>query len=280
LARPPTTRPSTVDSRSALADLVRSCHPQPAFAVTAVSGILAWSLHRGIAGTAAVIAAVLAGQLSVGWSNDYLDAARDAANHRADKPVAAGRVTPATVRTAAFAALLATVPLSLLSGWLPGLLHIAAVLSAWSYNLWLKFSALSVLPYLVSFALLPAFVARLPAPGWLVVAGSLLGASAHFANVLPDLAADLATGVRGLPHRIGRRGSQALTLLLLLAATLVIAVYAPGLPTAVRRAAPAVAFAFGVSGLLAGRRAGSRAPFGWVIAMAGIDVVLLLFGAN
>ena len=107
---------------------------------------------------------------------------------------------------------MAVVPLSLLSGWFAGSLHLIAVASAWSYNLWLKTTVLSVLPYVVSFGLLPAFVtAGLPGHpvyGWLVAAGALLGAGAHFANVLPDIDDDLSTGVRGLPHRLGATGSR------------------------------------------------------------------------
>ena len=41
------------------------------------------------------------------------------------------------------------------------------------------------------------------APWWLVAAGGALGAAAHLANVAPDIEDDLATGVRGLPHRLG-----------------------------------------------------------------------------
>lgn len=276
---------STVDDRAALVELIRSCHPQPALAVSAMAALLALSVGRGPQGTVAVFLAVLAGQLSVGWSNDYLDAARDAATGRPDKPVAAGRVTRRTVLVAAVAALLATVPLSLLSGVVAGSLHIAAVLSAWSYNLWLKFGSASVLPYLVSFGLLPAFVVTgLPGhpgpPAWLVLTGALLGGAAHFANVLPDLADDLATGVRGLPHRLGRTWSATVALALLLVASVILAAGAPGLPFAVRVGAVPIALAAGLIGLRLGRRSGSRAAFTGVIAVAGLDVLLLLVGAR
>ena len=52
--------------------LLRACHLQPTLAVTAISTALALSVGRGV-GALAVLFAVLAGQLSVGWSNDYLD---------------------------------------------------------------------------------------------------------------------------------------------------------------------------------------------------------------
>jgi 4-hydroxybenzoate polyprenyltransferase len=276
---------STVDGRSAVAELVRSCHPQPAIAVSAMAALLAVSSGRSPQGTVAVFAAVLAGQLSVGWSNDYLDAGRDAATGRTDKPVAAGLIPRRAVGAAAALALLASVPLSLLSGVLPGLLHIAAVLSAWAYNVRLKSTALSVLPYLVSFGLLPAFVVSgLPGhpvpPVWLVAAGALLGGAAHFANVLPDLAGDLATGVRGLPHRLGRAWSALAALALLLLASVVLAVWAPGLPSAVRLVAVPAALAAGVAGLWLGRRDGSRAAFTGVMAVAVLDVLLLVLGAR
>ena len=64
--------------------LVRACHPEPTAAVTAVSAALAAAVGRGVAGTVAVAAAVLAGQLSIGWMNDYLDRDRDVRVHRAD----------------------------------------------------------------------------------------------------------------------------------------------------------------------------------------------------
>ena len=68
-----------------------------------------------------VALAVLAGQLSVGWSNDYLDRERDRAAGRTDKPVAAGELSPTLVRDGArWSRSALCVPLSLLSGWRAG----------------------------------------------------------------------------------------------------------------------------------------------------------------
>jgi heme o synthase len=260
--------------------LVRACHPEPTAAVTAVSAALAAAVGRGVAGTVAVAAAVLAGQLSVGWMNDLLDRDRDLRVDRTDKPVVVGALAPATLRAATVAAGVAMVPLSLLSGWLAGALHIVAVGSAWSYNLRLKSTALSVLPYAVSFGLLPAFItAGLPGHpvyGWLVAAGALLGAGAHFANVLPDIDDDLATGVRGLPHRIGAAWSRVAAGLLLAAASVVLALGPPGPPGALGVGAVVVAVAAGVGAAVLGRRPGSRAAFLGVLVVAAVDVALLI----
>jgi 4-hydroxybenzoate polyprenyltransferase len=50
----------------------------------------------------------------------------------------------------------------------------------------------------------------------------LLGVAAHLANVLPDLRADAATGVRGLPHRLGPQATALAGAGILLTASAVI----------------------------------------------------------
>jgi 4-hydroxybenzoate polyprenyltransferase len=212
--------------------------------------------------------------------NDYLDRDRDVRVARTDKPVVAGALAPATLRTATAVAAVVVVPLSLLSGWLAGTLHLIAVASAWSYNLRLKATALSVVPYAVSFGLLPAFVtAGLPGHpvyGWLVGAGALLGAGAHFANVLPDIDDDLATGVRGLPQRLGATASRIAAGVLLAAASVLLAVGPPGPPGVLGIAAVAVAVLAGIGAAVLGRRPGSRAAFLGVLVVAAVDVALLV----
>lgn len=265
--------------------LLRACHPEPTAAVTLVATALAVATGRDLPGTLGVAVAVLTGQLSVGWCNDWADAGRDATTRRADKPLAAGLLARRTVGGAAVGALLVCVPLSLLSGAVAGSVHLAAVASAWSYDLLLKRTALSVLPFTVSFGLLPAYVVLgLPGgpvpPWWLVAAGALLGSGAHFANVLPDLVDDAATGVRGLPHRLGSAGTVAASALLLLAASVILALGPRGptrLPGALALLVAAVAL---VAGSLLGRRTGSRAPFRAVLVVALVDVVLVLLAGH
>src|SRR5439155_1611731 len=73
-----------------------------------------------------VFAAFGAGQLSIGWCNDWWDAERDAATGRRDKPAATGRIRRSTVGRAAAVAAVLTVPLSLALGWQAGLAHLVA----------------------------------------------------------------------------------------------------------------------------------------------------------
>jgi 4-hydroxybenzoate polyprenyltransferase len=263
--------------------LALATHPGPAVAVTVVAGLLA--LAAGVpAGRAALVTvAVLAGQASIGWSNDWLDADRDRAVARADKPVVQGAVAPALLRTLAVGSAAAAVVLSLLLGLVPGLLLLVLVASGWAYNAGLKRTAVSVLPYVTGFGALPAgVVAAAPgaplAPWWLVTAGAALGAAAHLANVAPDLEDDLATGVRGLPHRIGARGSAVTGAVVLGMASLVLVLGPDGPPTAAGWAGLALAVPAVVVAALAGTRRFRRLAFPAVMLLTVLDVVLLLAG--
>ncbi|WP_307845606.1 UbiA family prenyltransferase [Planomonospora sp. ID67723] len=260
--------------------LARACHAGPTAAVTVLTAALATASGRDAAGCAAVAAAVLAGQLSIGWCNDAVDAGRDRAAGRADKPIVGGAVGGRTVWAAAIVALALCVPLSLASGPAAGAVHLAGVGAAWAYDLGLKATVLSWVPYAVGFGSLPAFVAlglpERPWPAWwAVLAAALLGCGAHLANVLPDISDDLATGVRGWPQRLGPARVRALIPLPLLAATGLLVLAPDGSPGAAGWAALAAACAFAAAGPLLGGRS-PRAPFAAAIAVAAVDVLLLL----
>ncbi|WP_433648732.1 UbiA family prenyltransferase [Micromonospora zamorensis] len=266
--------------------LVRASHPEPAAAVTAVSGLLAWGVGHRPTGIMSVVLAVLASQLAVGWTNDALDAERDATVGRTDKPVAAGAVGRRTTAWAAAVAAVACPLLALTTNPTAAFWLTVALVSALLYDWPLKATAFSVLPYAVSFGALPAFVVlALPGqptpPAWLLVAAACLGAGAHFANVLPDLADDARTGVRGLPHRLGAAGSRIAAAGLLLAATAALVLGPPGPPSAIGVAAvvtaavvPPLSWYAGRSAVRAGRRPVSA--FRAVMLVALIDVVLLV----
>ena len=266
--------------------LLRACHPEPGGAVTVALTLLAVGVgHRGwsLAGVAAGVAST---QFAVGWVNDWLDADRDRVAGRADKPVADGRVSRRAVGIAGLVSALSIPFFGLPFGWAATVCLTTIGVFALLYDWPLKSTPLSVVPYLVAFGLLPAFVVlalpgdELP-PAWLVAAGALLGGGAHFANVLPDLADDAATGVRGLPHRIGARGSQLAAAALLLGATAAL-VFGPAGPPSWAGLVAAVAAAVVLPlGMYAGTRAAARgerpvAMFRAVIVVALIDVVLLV----
>jgi 4-hydroxybenzoate polyprenyltransferase len=228
---------------------------------------------------------VLAGQLSIGWSNDACDARRDAAAGRKDKPLAAGEISARAVWIAAFTGLAASVAMSLAISVPTGIIDAVMLAAGWAYNLGLKSTLWSGVMYLVGFGLIPAYAASTlpghPAPRWSVTAAAgLVGLGAHFANVLPDLAADRATGVNGLPQRVAARWGdaavRAIALVLLLSASVLLLVAAGG-----SRRWVAVA-GLGAAALLAvacGRGSG-RVPFLAAIGIAAIDVVLFAAGGE
>ncbi|MFZ0322871.1 MAG: UbiA family prenyltransferase [Actinomycetes bacterium] len=262
--------------------LLRASHLGPTVAVTSVATALAVGDGQGTVGAAAVAAAVLAGQLAIGWTNDGVDAARDIAAARTDKPVALGTVSVQQVTVAAWVAGLVCLPLSLNLGVVAAGLHVGGVVgSGLVYDLRLKASAWSWAPFAVAFGLLPAVVTWSgPDPGWpppwVMAAGSLLGVAAHLVNTLPDLADDEAAGVRGLPHRLGPRGTRGATALTLGAATAVLVLGPPGPPGT----AGWLVLALGTVALVValGRTwpARSRTPFVLVAAVAVVDVAVLV----
>jgi 4-hydroxybenzoate polyprenyltransferase len=188
--------------------LWQSSHPGPTCVVTALS--LALGVAAGLEPWRIVLLAlaVFAGQLSIGISNDAIDAARDRAVGRTDKPIARGAVSVRTAWTAAIGCAVAAMALSAPLGIGMLLAHFVAVASGWSYNAPLKGTVFSLVPFLVTFGLFPSLATlsaadpSFAAP-WAFIAGAALGAAVHLSNVLPDLDDDRATGIRGLPHRIG-----------------------------------------------------------------------------
>lgn len=272
-------------ARAAVA-LGRSCHPLPSLAVTAAAVLLA-AAAGNTAGTCTLVAlAVLAGQLSVGWSNDRIDAERDRRVGHEGKPIAAGEVSLPAVDRAIAASLVGTVVFSLLLGWRAGLVHLAAVAAAWLYNVDLKGTWLSWLPYTVAFGALPA-VATLALPGhplpdgWVMGTGALLGTSVNFANALPGLARHPRSDIRGLPDRIGGKASLLMAGALLAAAAALVT-WAPAGPP---KPAGWVCAALTAALLLGGvptlwRRAESRAPFYGVLLIAPIVLIVMVLTAR
>lgn len=268
-AAPAGTRPRTLAR-----GVVAAAHPGPALAVTLLAGLLAVAQGLEVGRAVVLVAAVLAGQLSIGWSNDLVDRARDLRAGRGDKPLATGEASVGLVRAACAAAVVACVGLSLALGPAAGLVHLGCVASAWAYNLGLKATVWSWLPYAASFGGLTAVVTLTDGqapPWWWPLGAALLGVGAHLLNVLPDLADDAATGVHGLPHRLGPRRIAPVAAAVLVAASAVVLVGA-GPPAAVT-AGVGVAV-LGLAAVVV--RAHGRAPFVAAVAIALVDALLLV----
>ncbi len=200
-----------------LTALWHSTHPGPCVVVTTLTFALGVAVGLEPWRLVLLAAAVLAGQFSIGLSNDVIDADRDRASGRTDKPIAQGVVSKRVAWHAALACLAVAVLLSVPLGLAMVLAHLATIGAAWLYNAALKRSVFSLLPFL-SFGLLPS-LATLSAPDpqvaapWATAAGCAFGVAVHLTNVLPDLEADQRTAVRGTPHLLGARASAVLAAL-------------------------------------------------------------------
>ncbi|MGV8912890.1 MAG: UbiA family prenyltransferase [Rhodoglobus sp.] len=265
--------------------LLRSSHPGPTAAVTFIACALAVGAGLEPWRSAVVTLMILCNQLSIGLSNDWLDADRDRRNGRRDKPIASGEVSSQVVASVAIGSALISVLLSFVLGPQTALAHALFLASGWLYNLGLKSTSASVIPYIVGFGSLPAIVTLAADPPqlaqpWALAAGALLGVAAHFSNVLPDLDDDGATGVRGLPHRIGARASAFIIAASLIATPIAI-VFGPGSDvTVVSLVGFIVTVVVAVSSVvLVIRNTMKRMLFRLTITAALVNVVLLLLSA-
>jgi len=235
--------------------LVRLIHPAPALAVMTLSAALGaiLSAQSGLPIGSRLLLTTLAvagSQVLTGALNDWADRARDTLA-QPSKPIPSGAASPrAALLVAAFGAVL-QVGASIALGALPLLLGLLASASAVAYNLVLSRTPLSVLPYLVSFGVLPWWVAAGVGVELerVAVAPLLVGpfaAAAHLANTVRDFDGDARIGSRNLAQVLGRRVAfnLAWALAMTVGATVGVALLVGG------RAAPA-AVGLGVTGLVA-----------------------------
>ena len=206
--------------------MAKATHFGPLCLVVLISFVLAFTQLPF--GKSLVIAlAILCGQCVVGWTNELVDEPLDRAAGRVKKPIVAGTVSVRDLRIGIPIALAASVVFSFLGplGIKGGFIHMLGLGSATLYNLKLKSTWLSPLPYAVSFGAMPfaifAAVHKNP-PVWLVLDFVFVSVSFHFLNVIKDLEWDRNQGVLGMPQRIGKRGSATSAAALLLGAIVIV----------------------------------------------------------
>jgi 4-hydroxybenzoate polyprenyltransferase len=205
--------------------LLKASHFGPTVLVVGITYVL--SLTQFSASDSLFIAlAILLGQFFVGWSNDLIDLPRDKAALRVKKPLVAGTITEATLGISIGIALLSALIVSLMSplGVNGTAIHFLGLLSATGYNLKLKSTLFSVVPYIVSFGALPwaIYVADgTHPPTWIVLGFILISSAFHFLNVLKDIKEDKESNIGGLPQRVGVIPSAAIALTLLITAVLI-----------------------------------------------------------
>lgn len=191
---------------------IEAAHPFPLAAVLLLTLIVALASGEGREVDAGrlglVLLAMLLSQLAIGWTNDYADRESDR-RHQPSKPVAMGRVDARQMPFAITVALVGSMAFGVVLGVVPLLFLLIGTAAGLSYDLWLRQSRWSWLTYVVALAVLPPFVwAALDLYRDELLAGYAialpLAPAAHIANVLPDVAADAASGRRNLTVIWGR----------------------------------------------------------------------------
>lgn len=157
-------------------------------------------------------AAMLAMQASIGALNDVVDAPRDA-GLKPSKPIPAGLVDRRAGLVVAIGSALVCVGLTLPSGLSTVTIALIILGAGYVYDLRLKGTAWSWVPFAVAIPLFPVF-------GWLGAAGALApffvillptavlgGIGLAIANARADIERDVAAGVDSVAVRLGMAGS-------------------------------------------------------------------------
>jgi len=185
-------------------------HPLPSLATTLAALVLTLAMGVGPKEprlyTVGVV--ILLTQVSISALNDWADRAADSATGRW-RPIAMGRITPGLALgiavLAAAGALLGTLPFRLAAI----VTLIGGLAAGWAYDLWLKPTRFSFLPFAMAFPLLVVWVALVAGRSvvefaYLLAGGAVMAVGIHLADSLPDLELDRAAGLRSLAVRLGR----------------------------------------------------------------------------
>lgn len=188
--------------------MVRLTHPFPSLLdgiATAVFALVAGALPGDALRLGVAMTAI---QVAIGTVNDLVDAPADAIAKPA-KPIPAGLVAAGAARLVAGIAAAVAVALSIPSGWGTVALGLVCLAVGLTYDLALKGTAWSWLPFAVGIPLLPVFAwygaaGTLPAPfAVLIPTAVAAGAALAIGNAIVDLERDEATGVTSIATALG-----------------------------------------------------------------------------
>ncbi len=192
--------------------LVQAAHAKQAIVTALAVGGVAVLADRPAREAGVVLLTVLTGQTILGWHNDIVDKARDAAHNTPGKPIADGRLDPGAAWYAIVVAALILVPLSITTGITAGAIYLVSLCVGMLGNVILRTGFLSWLTWAVSFGMLPAYLAY---GGWggqavgeppetaITILAGLLGIGVHFMRAVWGLVDDHEDGWTYLPLKLG-----------------------------------------------------------------------------
>ena len=219
-------------------------------------------------------------QFGIGATNDVVDAPRDA-GHKPGKPIPAGLVGRSAAMVVAVAAFGTALLLSLASGLPTIALALVVIGIGLAYDLLLKGTPWSWLPFAVGIPILPVF-------GWVGATGTLpptfallvpvavaAGAAVAIANALVDVERDRAAGASSIASALGPRRAWTVQAGLVVAVVAVAVASAALLDASTAEIlAVAAAGVLPVAGLGLGRGGGpDRRERAWQLEAIGLAVM-------
>ena len=174
-----------------------------------------------------IAAIMLLVQFSISALNEWADADLDRRAGR-QRPIPLGLVSAGTALGVAVVCAVGAFLLCAFSDLGPTALLLVGVGTAcgWAYDLWLKPSPLSFVPFAIAFPLMPFWIGvlagrPLSSLAILFLGGSPLATAIHLADAIPDRDRDRAAGLKTLAVVLGRPGAEMAAAGLLLIGTLV-----------------------------------------------------------
>jgi 4-hydroxybenzoate polyprenyltransferase len=209
--------------------IVELLHPIPSLLTTLAAIGFAWIFGIGPADRRFwwIAAIMLLAQFSISALNEWADADLDRRAGRL-RPIPLGLVSPGTALALAVVCTVAAFLLCVLADFGPLALLLVGVGIAcgWAYDLWLKASPLSFVPFAIAFPLMPFWIGALagrPLTSLLILflGGSPLATAIHLADAIPDRDSDRAAGLKTLAVALRKPGAELAAAGLLLFGTLV-----------------------------------------------------------
>ena len=257
--------------------LLRLAHPLPTLLNAVAAAALATVAGAGPSAAGLVALTMLGVHTCIGASNDYLDRHRD--RGRPEKPIASGALPPSAGLLLSAVGITVGLVAAAQVSTLTFALAVTGALVGETYNVWLKHTALSWLPFALGVSIIPAFAwstvsSVLPTP---ILTLSLIslpgGAALALQNSLADRALDLQSGMRSAAVRLGERTAFGLLALLHLVTLTALLAFAPGNTSPTTLAVAALLLAIGVA--CSATRSRWARQRGWEISAAALAVAAL-----
>jgi len=209
--------------------IIELLHPIPSLLTTLAAMGFAWIFGIGPRDRRFwwIAAIMLLVQFSISALNEWADADLDRRAGRR-RPIPLGLISRGAALSVAVVCAVGAFLLCVLAELGPFALLLVGIGTAcgWAYDLWLKATPLSFVPFAIAFPLMPFWIGVLAARPLsslliLFLGGSPLATAIHLADAIPDRDRDRAAGLRTLAVALGTRRAEMVAAGLLLIGTLV-----------------------------------------------------------